>query len=69
MNEWKGLSLPFGSSDVKRLAKAFPCHEMEGLEGSWWENQVEFQPKHHTQRAQAESAEVRSMEGTREKDF
>lgn len=69
MNEWKGLSLSFGTSDIKRLTKVFPCHEMKGLEGLWWENQVEFHSKHHTQRARAESAEVMSMEGTQEKDF
>lgn len=45
MNEWKELCLPFGTSDIKRLTKAFTCHEMEGLEGSWWENQVEFHPE------------------------
>lgn len=30
MNEWKGLSLPYGSSDVKRLAKAFPAMRWRG---------------------------------------
>lgn len=30
MKEWKGLSLSFGTSDVKRLTKVFLCHELEG---------------------------------------